>query len=245
MRIGGSTYSKEPFPKQIADLRELGFDYAELDLTHVALEPAGLAEEAKGLAAALPLETAHLPPARFDHRDLARFVGFMGALAPLGTRTFNVHLLEVRSAPRVAVEAKVAWLADLVRAATDRGVAITVENVDETPAEIRRVLDAVPDLALCLDLGHAHLDGREDGGRQYLDALGDRLALVHAHDNHGGHGKEGDEHLPFGLGTIDLERDARAIASAGFDGRATLELFTGTLDERKGSLRKMRRWSRA
>lgn len=245
MRIGGSTYSKEPFPKQIADLRELGFDYAEFDLTHVALSPEKLAEEAKELAAKLPLETAHLPPARFDHADLARFVGFMDALAPLGTRTFNAHLLEVRSGPRISIETKVAWFGDLVRAATDRDVVVTAENVDEAPGEIRRVLDAVPDLRFCLDLGHAHLDARADGGRQYLEALGDRLGLVHAHDNHGGHGKAGDEHLPFGLGTIDLERDARAIAAAGFDGRATLELFSGTLDERKGSLRKMRRWARA
>jgi sugar phosphate isomerase/epimerase len=244
MRVGGSTYSKEPFPKQVADLREMGFDYAELDLAHVALDPAKLAEEAKELAAKLPLETAHMPPPRFDHADLARFVGFVDALAPLGTRTFNVHLVEMRSAPRVSVEAKAAWLADLVRAASDRGAVVTLENVDETPPEIRAVLDAVPDLRACLDLGHAHLDRREDGGRAYLEALGDRLGLVHAHDNHGGHGKEGDEHLPFGQGTIDLERDARALAVAGFDGRATLELFRGTPDEKKGSLRKMRRWSR-
>ncbi len=244
MRIGASTYSKEPFAKQIDELRELGFDYAELDLTHVHLAPGTLRAEAEGLAKKLPLETAHLPPSHFHQADLARFVGYIDALAPVGTRIFNAHLLEARSGPGVSLEAKTSWLADLVRAATDRGVVVTIENVDEPPEELRIVLDAIPDLLFCLDVGHAHLDKREDGGRAYLEALGDRLWLVHVHDNHGGHGKEGDEHLAFGKGTIDLERDVRAVCAQGYDGRAMLEIFQGNADDKKASLRKMRHWSR-
>ncbi len=243
MRIGASTYSREPFPKQIEEAREAGYDYVELDLTWVSWEPPKLREEAGGFLKKIPLETAHLPPSHFHARDLARFVGFMDALAPVGTRVFNVHLLPARSAPAVTVAAKTAWLADLARAAKDRDVVVTVENLDETPVEVREILDAVPDLRCCLDLGHAHLDKREDGGRTYLDALGDRLGLVHAHDNHGGHGKDGDEHLPFGQGTINLERDVRALKER-YDGRATLEIFKGTPDDRKACLRKMRRWAR-
>ena len=243
VRIGASTYSREPFPKQIDEARENGYDYVEFDLTWVNREPTKLREEAEGFAKKIPLETAHFPPSHFRDRDLARFAGFMEALAPVGTRVFNVHLLQARSAPAVFVDAKIAWLADLAKAAKAHGVAITVENLDETPQELRRVLDAVPDLAYCLDVGHAHLDKREDGGRTYLEALGDRLGLVHLHDNHGGHGKEGDEHLPFGQGTIDLERDVLALKPR-CDGRATLEIFKGTPDGRKACLRKMRRWAR-
>jgi sugar phosphate isomerase/epimerase len=243
MRIGASTYSREPFPKQIEEAREAGYDYVELDLTWVSWEPEKLRQEAETFAKKIPLETAHFPPSHFHDRDLARFVGFMDALAPGGTRVFNVHFLQARSAPTISADAKTSWLADLAKAAKDRGVVVTVENLDETPQELRQVLDAVPDLAYCLDVGHAHLDKREDGGRTYLEALGDRLGLVHLHDNHGGHGKEGDEHLSFGKGTIDLERDVRAI-KARYDGRATLEIFQGTPDDRKACLRKMRRWAR-
>lgn len=244
MRIGGSTYSKEPFPKQIDELREAGFDYVEFDLTHVRKGPAHLREEAEAYAKRIPLETAHLPPSHFTDADLARFVGFMDALGSVGTRIFNVHFLEARSAPRVSPEAKTSWLSDLVRAGTARGVVVTLENVDEPPDVMRRALDAIPGLRFCLDIGHAHLDKREDGGRTYLEALRDRLALVHAHDNHGGHGKPGDEHLPLGMGTIDLERDVAAIRSRGYDGPVTLEIFQGKVDDKKGSLRKMRRWAR-
>jgi sugar phosphate isomerase/epimerase len=245
MRIGGSTYSREPFPKQIDEIREAGFDYAELDLTWLTWEPEKLQAEAGSLGKRLPLLTAHLAPPQFHNADLARFVGQIDALEPVGTRTFNVHFLEARSAPRISPEAKTSWLQDLVKAATDREVVVTLENVDESPDVLRKVLDAIPDLRYCLDIGHAHLDARTDGGRQYLDALGDRLGLVHVHDNRGGHGEKGDEHLPFGLGTIALERDVRALRARGYDGDATLEIFKGTPDDKKACLRKMRRWCRA
>jgi len=244
MRIGASTYSREPFPKQVDELREAGFDYAELDLTWITWEPARLREEAETLSKWLPLLTAHLPPSHFHQASLARFVGFMDALAPLGIRIFNAHFLEARSAPRVSPEAKTSWFADLVKAASDRRVEVTVENVDEPPDVLRKVLDAVPGLRYCLDVGHAHLDRRTDGGREYLAALGDRLGLAHIHDNHGGHGEPGDEHLPFGQGTIDLPRDVLALKARGYDGHATLEIFKGTPDDKKACLRKMRRWTR-
>ena len=138
VRIGASTYSREPFPKQIEEARENGYDYVEFDLTWVNREPTKLREEAEGFAKKIPLETAHFPPSHFRDRDLARFAGFMEALAPVGTRVFNVHLLQARSAPTVSVDAKIAWLADLAKAAKAQGVTVTVENLDETPQELRR-----------------------------------------------------------------------------------------------------------
>ena len=58
-------------------------------------------------------------------------------------------------------------------------------------------------------------------------------------------GKEaGDEHLPFGQGTIDLERDVTALKASGYEGYATLEIFKGIPDDKKACLRKMRRWTR-
>ncbi len=244
MRVGASTYSKEAFTKQIDELHESGFDYAEFDLTWIPWEPPKLRDEATELAKRIPLETAHLPPSHFRDADLARFVQFMDAIVPLGTRVFNVHFLEARYSPRVSPEAKTSWLADLVRAATDRGAIVTLENVDEPPDVLRRTLDAIPSLRACLDVGHAHLDGRTEGASTYLEAFRDRLELVHVHDNHGGHGEPGDEHLPFGKGTIDIEHDVRSLRAAGYDGHVTLEIFKGTADDRRACLRKIRRWTK-
>jgi len=244
MQVGASTYSREPFPKQIEEVRESGFDYAEFDLSWLTWRPERIREEAEGLGKRIALETAHFPPARFNQKDLAHFVEFIDAIAPVGTRIFNAHLKEARSAPRTSPEAKASWFADLVKAASDRGVIVTVENLDEPPELFRQVLDAVPDLRFCLDVGHAHLDTRADGARQYLEPLGHRLGLVHIHDNHGGHGEAGDEHLPFGRGTIDIERDVRALRARGYEGHVTLEIFKGTPDDKRACLRKMRRWAR-
>src|SRR5438309_4830424 len=197
MRIGASTYSREPFLKQVDEVREAGFDYAELDLTWSCGEPEKRRSEADAIAKRLPLRTAHLPPSQFHQADLARFVGFIDALAPVGTEVFNAHFLEARSAPRIAAQAKTSWLSDLVDAATDRDVVVTVENVDEPPEVLRKVPDPLPDLRYCLDVGHAHLDNRAAAARKYLAVLGDRLGLAHIHDNEGGQGEEGDEHLRF------------------------------------------------
>src|SRR5437773_1805359 len=145
MRIGASTYSREPFLKQIDEIREAGFDYAELDLTWITWEPEKLQAEAEVLAKRIPLLTAHLPPSQFHQADLARFVGFMDALAPVGTEVFNAHFLEARSAPRIAAGAKTSWLSDLVDAATDRDVLVTLENVDEPPEVLRKALDGARD----------------------------------------------------------------------------------------------------
>src|SRR2546430_2707702 len=244
MRIGASTYSREPFPKQVDEVREAGFDYVELDLTWITWEPEKLRSEADALAKRLPIKTAHLPPSQFHQADLARFVGFIDALAPVGTEVFNAHFLEARSAPRIAPQAKTSWLSDLVDAATDRDVVVTLENVDEPPDVLRKVLDAVPDLRYCLDVGHAHLDQRTDGARQYLAVLGDRLALAHIHDNHGGQGEAGGEDPSLWHGAVDPERGATPRRECRDEGDATPAILQGVPHAHEASLRQMRRWTR-
>src|SRR2546428_8864139 len=133
LRMGGRTYGREPFRKQVEELRESGFDYAELDLTWLTWEPTKLAAEAEALAKRLPLFTAHFPPSHFHQADLARFVGFIDVLEPVGIHVFNAHFMEARAAPRISPETKASWFAHLVRAASDRGAGGTVGNVDQAP----------------------------------------------------------------------------------------------------------------
>src|SRR3990170_4016094 len=74
VRIGASTYSKRPFPPQVQELKETGFDTWEIDLTW--LEPGPKHErEALALAQVLPTETAHLPPATVTKGDQGRVQG--------------------------------------------------------------------------------------------------------------------------------------------------------------------------
>lgn len=77
--------------------------------------------------------------------------------------------------------------------AKHRGVLLAVENTPgelATPAKLRHFLEdtRLPNLKLCFDVGHAHMDGESISG---FEQVRDFAASSHIHDNHG----EKDEHL--------------------------------------------------
>jgi sugar phosphate isomerase/epimerase len=122
---------------------------------------------------------------------------------------------DTRDGARRSVEA----LADL---AAPLGVRIAVELL---PNELSRAgslvhfVDALdrPDVGICLDVGHAHLDGDLV---DTIDVVSEHLAAVHLHDNAG----RADDHLvPFD-GTIDWPGALTGIQKVGFDGPLMLEL---------------------
>src|SRR5439155_27231555 len=128
-----------------------------------------------------------------------------------------------RDAGRRSIEA-------LQRLAAPLGVRVAVEVI---PNELSRVgslvhfieedldLDELgaPEVGICLDFGHAHLDG------DLLDAIetvSGHLITTHVHDNRG----KSDEHLvPFD-GTIDWAAAMTAVQKVGYDRTLVLELPT-------------------
>ena len=74
-----------------------------------------------------------------------------------------------------------------------RGVTIALENTPDdlgAPASLQQFVREthLNDLKFCFDVGHAQMDRALEAG---FDAMRERIALVHVHDNHG----EKDEHL--------------------------------------------------
>jgi len=84
----------------------------------------------------------------------------------------------------------------------------------------------VPALSFHLDVGHAFIENRMRGVRDYIDAFGDRLAHVHMHDNHG----KQDEHLPLGKGKIDVREVIRLLKEVNYDRTITFEVFSSHAD---------------
>ena len=89
------------------------------------------------------------------------------------------------------------------------GVRVLVENLlseATTPEHLVMILDMghLAHIGLCLDLGHAHITV---GVAHAIAAMGNRIASVHVHDNHG----LKDEHLWPGDGTIDFPATADAL----------------------------------
>jgi sugar phosphate isomerase/epimerase len=111
--------------------------------------------------------------------------------------------------------------------AAKSGMAITVENVDQSVEDFRRLFDLEPRAKFHLDVGHANVSYR--GGHNildFIDAFKDRLYHVHVHDNKGGHGVDGDLHLALGMGNIDWPKVVNALKAAGYDKTVTLEVFS-------------------
>jgi sugar phosphate isomerase/epimerase len=129
---------------------------------------------------------------------------------------------DTRAAARRSIE-------ELQRIAAPLGVRIAVEVI---PNELSRAASLVhfveEDLALaedlegagvgiCLDLGHAHLDGDVVDA---IETVSEHLIATHVHDNRG----RADDHLmPFD-GTIDWPAALTAVQKVGYEGPLVLEI---------------------
>ena len=95
----------------------------------------------------------------------------------------------------------IAWRYVLERA-RQIGTVIAVENIfEEEPGTLKALFEAVDDPLLrhCFDVGHWNLF-KQVGMAEWFEALGDRIAEVHIHDNRGTR----DDHAPPGEGAIDF-----------------------------------------
>ncbi|MFQ5841423.1 MAG: sugar phosphate isomerase/epimerase family protein, partial [Thermodesulfobacteriota bacterium] len=86
--------------------------------------------------------------------------------------------------------------------AEQMGTTIAVENVfEEGPQTLRNLIEGVnsPNFRFCFDAGHYFVFS-EVPLTLWFDVVGEFLAEVHLHDNHGTR----DDHLPLGEGEIDF-----------------------------------------
>ena len=110
----------------------------------------------------------------------------------------------------------------LGKKAQNAGVTLLLENVFETtPATLEGLLASLDSerFSFCFDVGH-WLVYSTTAWDLWLDRLGDRLAEIHLHDNHG----ESDEHLPPGDGTFDFPLFFQSLEERRHHVRFTLEV---------------------
>jgi sugar phosphate isomerase/epimerase len=148
--------------------------------------------------------------------------------AGIGARWMNIH--PDRHAPmhdrQFFIRRNLETLAELLPFAVQNGVGLMVENLPgdfNNVHDLGELLEALPQLGLHLDIGHANLLVSTSTVGELLAAYGDRLRHVHLHDNKGG---AADLHLPLGTGTVDLRDAVRQLQAIGYDGTITLEVFT-------------------
>jgi sugar phosphate isomerase/epimerase len=134
--------------------------------------------------------------------------------ATLGCRAVVVHPVAFDPVPPDAAARWAALaksLAEVAPLCRETGVRLALENFPgPTPPEYFRTVESFPPevLGCCFDSGHANMKGDPD-----LPArMGERLLIVHLHDNRG----EKDDYAIPGTGTVDWTRALRGLASAGY-----------------------------
>ena len=126
--------------------------------------------------------------------------------------------------PEAAWERSVDSIGQLALFAGARGVRLLLEtltpgssNIVNTPAQVRRMMDALPRGAVfgMLDIGQMTVMGQSVA--EYGMALGDKLAHVHLHDTGAAC------HMALGEGELALEKIIGQILTWGYEGIFSLE----------------------
>lgn len=150
-----------------------------------------------------------------DGLRAAALLGARGAVLHLGWQrdVWNDH------AHGFAREA----VSHLLPIARETGVRLLLENIISTGTRAQALLalldevDPAGEAGICLDLGHAHVDG---GVLAELRAALPRLAHLHVHDNDGSE----DAHLAPGQGSIPWPSVIEMLRAVGYSGFGALEL---------------------
>jgi sugar phosphate isomerase/epimerase len=238
MLIGTMNHPEHDVLDDIARMADTGMEF--IDLT---LEPPGAASwniDVKAIRAALQRHrmevighTAwYLPMAsaipEIRKAAVAELRRCLEKFGDIGAKWMNIH--PDRHTPwhdrRFYIERNLDSLHELLPDARKSGVGLMIENLPgdyNSARQLGELLDAMPELGLHLDIGHANLQVPHNTTEEILAAYGDRLRHVHLHDNKGG---QADLHLPLGTGTVDLRRSVETLQTCGYDGTITLEVFT-------------------
>jgi sugar phosphate isomerase/epimerase len=222
-------------PAAVADLQQwLGEAGLELRSIHAPTAEGftgGRWSGSLSLASADPEARVHAVSETEKALHIARRIPAAVLVAHLGIPRTQTGPADSRAAARRSVE-------ELLRIAEPLGVRIAVEVI---PNELSRagsivhfVEDDLDGVGICLDFGHAHLDGDVIDA---VETVSEHLIATHVHDNRG----RADDHLlPFD-GTIDWAGTLLAVQKVGYEGPFMFEIVpSGSTRETLAKARKSR-----
>lgn len=239
MRLGVMNDPNRPLLEEIEWIAKNGFDYIDITLeppnaalestewrsVREALEQSGLGVICHA-APYLPIESPSPLVRQAALDELRRSIDAAHLLgAPLCTTHFRGWPDYLPDAAGYDYYRQMFEI--LIRHGESQGVEIALENSPDNRHQLkhfREIFHRLPTLKLLYDIGHGNIKTAKSMTRDYLFALGDRLAHVHISDN----GGQTDDHLPIGApqrGGIDLAHNLRSLRSFRYDGRITVEVF--------------------
>jgi len=238
MKIGAMNNPRNSIVDEIRLFGEYGFDYVDLTVEYPQATPekidAGMREiqdalssHSLGLVGHMPwfLNIIH-PYESVRKAVFAECERVFDTCSRLGIEHVTIHpdFMKLKREQKDVLAETADSLRTITKSAKDRGLTLCFENFEEdyfTAEQLRRLISSVDGLMFTLDIGHAHMKARKtDTVVHMIKELKPYLRHVHLHDNHGWK----DEHLPLGVGTVDVPRVTQALKEAGYDGTITLEI---------------------
>ncbi len=240
-KIGGSTYCKQSLESELQNLKEVGYDFAELDLGS-PFEPNETFElEIKKLKNIIPILVGHLPEIDFIKEELDKCKKFIKILSSQNINLFVIHLFSRNLSTKDNFDLKIRALKELTDFAKNENSTIVVENTEEDTEILKKVFDSVPEIKFCLDVGHANLFAKENRSLNLINNFGKILKHIHMHDNVGGDAEKSDLHLPIGAGNINFTPIFDKLKEIEYSGNITLEIHNPDKEYRKISLNRIRK----
>ena len=226
--IGGRAHSLE----QIHEVGALGYPFAEISLLDPSQVETQLEEMVRLRTDYKMFYIAHYPNEGnpFDVKTLnEQFVPKMKRLFDL-TQKLDIHKgtihfwIDTRWAAPEVVSAKIDLLADMVDYAGQRDIVLCIENLTERYDSFLKAFDAIEDLRMTLDIGHAQLLASENTSFKFIEHVFEKIEHMHVHDNHGGTSVKDDVHLALGEGIIDYPAILTRLMEKGYDSTITMEV---------------------
>ncbi|MDI6741204.1 MAG: sugar phosphate isomerase/epimerase [Smithella sp.] len=169
---------------------------------------------------------------------LPRIKTLMNLSRQLDIQKATLHFwMDKRWASADLIRGKLQILSRIVEYGSDCGITICIENLSERADSFAPAFDAIPDLRMTLDIGHAQLLASRNTSFRFIEEYFSRIAHIHAHDNNGGVTVKDDLHLPLGQGSVNYRAIMKSLLEKGYESTISLEVRTQDMLKSKQTLK--------
>ena len=254
MKIGAMNNPRNGLLEEVRMIAGMGFDYVDLTVEYPEATPEkitevmpefrdALASRSLGLVGHMPWFLNIIHPYESIRKSTIEECGrIFDMCATLGIGHVTVHPdpQRLRREQKEVLSMTIDSLTALNGMARDRGLVLCLENFEEdyfSAENLRQILSRVDGLMFTLDVGHAFMKVKKtESVLKMMAELKPWISHVHLHDNHGFR----DEHLPLGVGTIEMPKIIAGLKSIGYDKTITLEIHTDDREYLEISRRKLK-----
>jgi sugar phosphate isomerase/epimerase len=172
-----------------------------------------------------------------NDKFLPRIKALMDISRKLAINKATIHFwMDKRWAPAELLRGKLNILSRIVNYGNDFGITVCIENLSERAESFAPAFEAMADLRMTLDIGHAQLLAKQNTSFRFIEEHFSRIAHIHAHDNHGGTTVKDDLHLALGDGSVDYKAIFKSLLNRGYDSTITMEVKPKDMTRTKQAL---------